>query len=134
MGWDYVRGKTRDWLVNDCIKDSDWAIDDHRRCTRKTLAYRLVFQRGHCSGDPSHVLWSVKHDVVTNALGIVLEESKYILCTLIQKCQGEWGQKDMTESCHPYWYDCPLEFLDLAPVACQQWRDIVQNQHVLCAV
>jgi hypothetical protein len=40
-----------------------------------------------------------------------------------------YGYKDMTEQMGPYYYDCPLDFLEKAPVACQEWRDKVVAFH-----
>ena len=36
-----------------------------------------------------------------------------------------WGVKTLIESEHPFYYDCPVKFLYLAPIACQEWRDRV---------
>ena len=43
--------------------------------------------------------------------------------------RGSWGYKDMDESMHPYYYDCPLAWLDKSPVANQAWRDGVIAHH-----
>lgn len=60
-------------------------------------------------------------------------ERSIVLCLLSGKFKSErcgpWGYKDMGESSHPYYYDCPLGLLDLAPVACQEWRDGVRAYH-----
>lgn len=42
---------------------------------------------------------------------------------LMERAQGTWGYKDMDESMHPYYYDCPVAWLEKAPVASQDWRD-----------
>lgn len=42
---------------------------------------------------------------------------------------GNSAYKGMTESMHPYFYDCPLAFLDEAPEACAAWRAEVRAQH-----
>ncbi|MCA9380929.1 hypothetical protein KC678_01565, partial [Candidatus Dojkabacteria bacterium] len=44
-----------------------------------------------------------------------------------------WGYKDMDESMHPYYYNCPLSFLDMTPVACEEWRQHVRNYHATIA-
>ena len=44
---------------------------------------------------------------------------------LIEKC----AYKDMTESMHPYFYDCPLAFLEAAPEVCAEWREKVRAFH-----
>jgi hypothetical protein len=48
---------------------------------------------------------------------------------VIQKAQGLWGYKDMEEAACPYYYDCPLDWLEKAPVTNQNWRDGVVNFH-----
>lgn len=43
---------------------------------------------------------------------------------------GPWGYKDMSESAGPYYYDCPLAFLKLAPVVANaEWREEVVAYH-----
>lgn len=48
---------------------------------------------------------------------------KPIIVFYLMEKHGTWGYKDMDESMHPYYYDCPLAWLDKAPVANQAWRD-----------
>jgi hypothetical protein len=39
-----------------------------------------------------------------------------------------WGYKDMDESVHPYYYDCPIRLLDLTPQAIESgWRKAVRD-------
>jgi hypothetical protein len=40
-----------------------------------------------------------------------------------------WGYKDMEESMHPYYYDCPLKFLEQAPEKSAEWRAGVRAYH-----
>ncbi|GAG45941.1 unnamed protein product, partial [marine sediment metagenome] len=41
-----------------------------------------------------------------------------------------WGYKDMSEAGHPFYYDCPLKLLKLAPVvASAEWRANVHAWH-----
>lgn len=72
----------------------------------------------------SNVLWTV--NIVTEN---GKEIARYIGCDLLQKSDGQWGYKDMSELVHPYYYDCPLKFLAMVPVACQLWRDKVKEFH-----
>lgn len=44
-----------------------------------------------------------------------------------------WGSKGMDESSHPYYYSCPVAWLDLAPETCPAWRKIVREQAALKA-
>lgn len=50
-------------------------------------------------------------------------DRKIIGLYLMEKAQGLWGYKDLDESSHPYYYDCPVAWLNEAPVANQAWRD-----------
>ena len=55
---------------------------------------------------------------------------RWIGLDLISKDSSGYGYKDMDESVHPYYYDCPLKFLDMVPeVASQDWRDGVREFH-----
>ena len=40
-----------------------------------------------------------------------------------------YGYKAMSESVHPYQYNCPMKFLKQAKVECQEWRDEVVKFH-----
>jgi hypothetical protein len=47
-----------------------------------------------------------------------------------QPTQWRWGYKDMDESMHPYYYDCPIGLLDLTPQAIESdWRKAVRAHH-----
>lgn len=61
-----------------------------------------------------------------------------IVVTLIDRRRApgggsEWGYKDMDESMHPYYYDCPLELLDIVPTPdnqnAREWRENVRKFH-----
>jgi hypothetical protein len=36
------------------------------------------------------------------------------------------GYKDMSEEMHPYYYNCPVKYLDMAPEVCPEWREKVR--------
>ncbi len=40
-----------------------------------------------------------------------------------------WGYKSISECMGPYYYTCPLSYLDAAPVDNQDWRDLVKTYH-----
>jgi hypothetical protein len=48
---------------------------------------------------------------------------KPIIVFYLMEKVGTWGYKDMDESMHPYYYDCPVAWLEKAPVLSQPWRD-----------
>ena len=58
----------------------------------------------------------------------------YIGLDLMEKNEGDWGYKNLDESCGPSYYDCPLKFLDLAQPAptaewAVEWRKKVRQWH-----
>lgn len=50
-----------------------------------------------------------------------------IVCAIIGSSDGEWGYKGMDESMGPYYYNCPLSYLDMAPVQNAEWREKVRE-------
>jgi hypothetical protein len=57
------------------------------------------------------------------------ESRRYIQCDLLKGGGNGWGYKSMDESMHPYYYSCPLSYLDLAPEQCAEWRQKVREYH-----
>ncbi len=81
---------------------------------------------------------TIAHCVRGNVLWAVVEitykqenrRKRFIACYLLAKQDGcGWGYKDMEESMHPYYYSCPLKYLDMVPVANADWRTEVQTYH-----
>lgn len=73
------------------------------------------------------------HAVVGGVLWSVWKTPRatFIECDLIQsdRRSGTWGYKPMDEGMGPCYYSCPLRFLDMAPVACADWRENVRAWH-----
>lgn len=123
MGWDYcIEWKTKQHVV-------DYLTRTWERIYPKVEGYTSETIRNT----------SIKHTLKGNTLWIIREvitketqeKRSYIECVLISygrrdKC---YGYKAMDESMGPYYYDCPLSFLKLAPVANQKWRDTVIAYH-----
>lgn len=63
---------------------------------------------------------------------------RWIGCDLMrhQKDYG-WGYKDLDEICGPYYYSCPLKYLDLVPIETyggnDEWRENVRQYHARIA-
>lgn len=120
MGWTFCCSRRAD-LIQELTEG--WrhkGSDTSRECIAK--CYRGSVHRG--------VLWTVW--VRRNADGT--ERDRFIGCDLLQYQRGqgpgyEWGYKDMCESMHPYYYSCPLKYLDMVPVACEEWRKGVREYH-----
>ena len=88
MGWTFG-WDTKDDLVRELLDDS--------QCAGKIEA-------SHLAGNE---LWTVIR---------LKDQSKVIVLFLVEK-SGQWGYKSMDECMGPYFYKCPLSFLELVPVA-----------------
>ena len=107
MGWDYCTGKGPDWWAAKCTETQESMGGG----TTRTLA----------SARTPGVLWAVKEH--TSKDGFKAE--RFIACYLLD---GD-GCKAMSASMHPYYYDCPLEFLEMVPEECPKWRGLVRQYH-----
>ena len=116
MGW-YFRRCSRDDLIRELIQPSETD-----RARTDVVA--------HCVSDD--VLWSVVR-VTARQAGVmnlsIGQSCSYIRCDLLARHGNEWGYKPMEESMHPYYYNCPLAYLELAPVQCPEWRERVRAYH-----
>lgn len=102
-----------------------WLFGHH---TRKSLIDHLVQGNGvvmhrHCL--KGNNLWAVQEH----------NGKKYIALYLIKGNNGEygWGYKDLDETAAPYYYNCPLSYLDLVDEPynenAAEWRDAVRRYH-----
>lgn len=107
MGWTFTRGATKAEVIAQLLGERH----------HKTMAHAVV----------GNSLWCVK------AYQREGKERRYIALFLLDQCGGGWGYKDLCESMHPYYYNCPLHFLALAPVANDAWRAKVYEFHGACA-
>ena len=111
MGWTFTRDASRADIIAERIEA--WSNDTH---TGRTLRHCL---KGNC-------LWSVRSIIDKRTRRI----ERYIGCDLLQSERGYgWGYKDMCESSGPYYYSCPLAYLELVPVANPAWRERVREYH-----
>lgn len=116
MGW-YFSRQTRAQLIQELIRPQD-----SDRAHSEVIAHTL---RGN-------VLWSVVRVTAKQAGVLDLAEGEsttFIRCDLLQGSGGEWGHKPLEESMHPYYYTCPLRYLDMAPQRCATWRARVHAFH-----
>lgn len=121
MGWTFCCS-TRKELIQE--RTEGWRHKGNGQKASECIAhcYRGNVHRG--------VLWTVW--VRYNQDGT--ERDRFIGCDLLEylRSQGpgyQWGYKDMCESMHPYYYSCPLKYLDMVPVACEKWREGVREYH-----
>ncbi len=103
MGWDFTAGATKQDIIARLTKTTT---------TTKTVAQAV---RGN-------VLWTVRETIHPD--GTI---ARWIGCDLLGAERGfGWGYKDMNEEMGPYYFTCPLKFLDMAPVANAAWRETVR--------
>lgn len=103
MGWDSGPNDTPASIAASYVKG--W---DGMKCVKHTVT----------TEDDCRVLWAVMEYTEPKAewprnnwpVG-----HRWILCVLMRRERGSWGHKSMDESCGPYYYSCPLDFLDLTP-------------------
>jgi hypothetical protein len=69
--------------------------------------------------DYAHDFTLLAHELVGNELWMVCgtvekgEHVRFIELALLQQFPEGWGYKPMGELCGPYYYQCPLRFLEL---------------------
>jgi hypothetical protein len=111
MGWLFTQGQTRAGLIEELTRGSE---NEHAKWT---------FLKRYCSGN---VLWTVT-EITRKDNG---QTDRFIGCFLLdRKKDYGWGYKDMEESMGPFYYSCPLSFLDMVPVANEEWRKGVREYH-----
>lgn len=113
MGWT-TGWNTRNSLIHDLTKDESVNATHSLTCLR------------HCTR--GNILWSVWdcHNKQTDV------HETHIRCDKMQNYGGSngWGYKDMCESMHPYYYTCPISYLELANSGINEsWREEVLNHH-----
>ncbi len=87
--------------------------------------------------DPTQRVVYLKHCLRGNVLWGVCERKtsdgvkRWITCDLLYYYRGDktWSYKPLDESMHPYYYTCPLSYLDMVPVECEEWREGVREYH-----
>jgi hypothetical protein len=131
MGWLFKHGYSRKDL-----------LEERAKCWETTSGEMLVKSvcLAHCyrGGVYSGILWSVWERTFTKDGQTVRPTERWITCDLLRyRKDFGWGYKDMEELMHPYYYSCPLGYLDLVPIdqygGNAEWREGVQRYHALQA-
>jgi hypothetical protein len=112
MGWTYPYGATRAQVIDELTREQENAnggvFRTLRKCFRGNTMYAL-----HETGPEG-------------------QTRKWIGIYLLQRSQGSWGYKDMSEDMHPYYYDCPVSYLDEADEptseSAKEWRALVRQE------
>jgi hypothetical protein len=98
MGWTFIQGATKQKVIEELNGPGHWGA------SFQVLDYTVK----------GNTIWQVVRNVK--------EGRTFIVCALLEVDSYGWGYKTMSESMHPYYYDCPLKYLDMAPPECQEWR------------
>jgi len=109
MGWYFPHGATK----RDVVKE----LSQEWRNENSTSRILKKCVRGN-------VFWTVREATLKDGTTL-----RYIGCDLLQGRKEGWGYKSMSESMGPYYFTCPLPYLDMTPVANQKWRDEVRKHH-----
>lgn len=116
MGWTFSTW-TREGMIRELV-----ASQESESYRREVVEYTLV----------DDVLWSVIRITAKQHgfLGLDAGEAAcFIGCDPLRSEDGEWGYTPLAEVDHPYYYSCPLHYLDMAPVQCAEWRKRVRAHH-----
>ena len=114
MGWTFFNRFSLDMLLEHLLKPKQYT----NAVTHRVLAHTRTKE-----GD-GYVLWTVNELTDPDA-----PVKKFIGCDLLQCVDREWGYKDLCECEYPSYYSCPVKYLDMVPVSCQEWRDEVLKYH-----
>jgi len=117
MGWTFPMGASRSDVIEDLTREQITPLRTFRtlkKCFRGNTMYAL------------HESEPVEGPTV-----------RFLVVYLLQRHDGDWGYKDMDESMEPYYYDCPVSYLDAAtePTSerARQWRADVREKAALRA-
>jgi hypothetical protein len=105
MGWygDYIN---RSEKIKSLTNSSD-----------KNMCLKHCYRGGNFRG----VLWAVW----SNESGI------FITCDILEYRSGMWWNKPLCEKMEPFYYSCPLSYLNMTPTISEEWRKKVREYHEL---
>ncbi len=127
MGWLFKSGATRRGLIEERTKS--WERTSGEMLVKSTCLAHCY--RG-CAF--SGVLWSVWERTFTKVGEETQPTERWIQCDLLQYQRDYgWGYKDTEEAAHPYYYSCPLKYLNMVPLdrfgGNAEWREQVVAHH-----
>ena len=127
MGWLFKTGYSRQDMIAERKKGWEQTKDDGTTIKSSCLAH--CYRGGIFSG----VLWSVWERTFVKDGQQTEPPQRWIICDLLRFLQSEWGYKDIEEVMHPFYYSCPLKYLDLVPIeqygGHAEWRELVRKYH-----
>ena len=105
MGWYSNRGNRK------------YVIEQLTAGNNRTKCIRHCYRGNAFTG----VLWQVwECDIIPKT---------FITVDILEYRNGQWYNKPVDESMGPYYYSCPLAYLDLASVENPAWRESVKEYH-----
>ena len=128
MGWLFRSGSTRKELIAE--RTENWTREGAEGVIITTTCLAHCYRGNVYSG----VLWAAWERTFVKDGEETQPKERWITCDLLryQRDVG-WGYKDMDESAHPYYYSCPLGYLDLVPLDTfggnAEWREAVRSHH-----
>ena len=126
MGWLFKPGSTRRELIEERKNGRERKAPDGMTVRSQCLAH--CYRGGVFSG----VLWTVWERTFEEDGEQVQPTERWIGCDLLQYSRTDegWGYKDLEEASGPYYFSCPLGYLEMVPeVANEQWRQEVREHH-----
>jgi hypothetical protein len=128
MGWLFKSGCSRRDLVAE--RTEDWERTNAEGMLVKTTCLAHCYRGGVFSG----VLWTVWGRSFTKDGAEIQPIERWIGCDLLRSQKGfGWGYKDLDESMFPYYFSCPLKYIDLVPIekfgGNAEWRATVHRYH-----
>lgn len=127
MGWLFREDITRKELIADITKS--W-----ERQSGDTLVQTENLAKCFRGGSFSGVLWPVLERRFIKNGEEVQPKQRWITCDLIEYRRGSgWGNKSMDESMGPYFWSCPMKYLNMVPIdeygGNAEWRMEVIAHH-----
>ena len=126
MGWLFTPGSNRRGLIERRTTGWERTTPDSMTVKSKRLAH--CYRGGHFSG----VLWTVWERTFEKDGEQVQPTERWIGCDLLEYSRADdgWGYKDLEEASGPYYYSCPMKYLEMVPVvANEEWRRGVREYH-----
>lgn len=111
-----------------------WHLTYHH----KPADYLRYWQSKYADGNGAYNVLKIKRTCYGTRAWVLYEliatKEKFIVLYLFRKGEGGgWWYKDLDETMHPYFYDCPLSLIkEAGPTnnkSANEWRDGVKNYH-----
>ena len=128
MGWLFKHGCNRREMIQERAENWERTTEDGVLVKSKCLAH--CYRGGSFSG----VLWTVWERTFAKEGQDTEPARRWIGCYLLQYQRNYgWGYKGMDESMFPYYFSCPLRYLEMVPIerygGHAEWRERVRQHH-----